>query len=88
MRPHNPALVVLVVASFFAAGCVEQKVRALAAPDLRCPEARIDVVGSAGSYVARGCGKWVEYTCIGERSGLTCFPRPHADVHDDTATRE
>jgi len=63
--------------------------RSRGAQDLECPSERVRVYRTAeGLYVARGCGKWVEYDCLSSGRGTiyadtVCFARGQALVHPD-----
>ena len=59
------------------------------AQDLACPVEQVaGYRAGQGHYVARGCGKWVEYDCISSGRGTldattTCSTRGQPVVHSD-----
>jgi hypothetical protein len=62
--------------------------------DLACPSERVNAYEAGeGLYIARGCGKWVEYDCLSSGGGTVyagtiCIARGQAIVHDDPITSE
>ncbi len=59
------------------------------AQDLACPVEQVaGYRAGEGHYVARGCGKWVEYDCLSSGRGTlfaetSCSGRGQAVVHSD-----
>jgi hypothetical protein len=65
------------------------------AQDLGCPSERVSVYRTAeGLYVARGCGKWVEYDCLSSGRGTmiyadtVCLARAQALGHPNAPLGE
>lgn len=56
--------------------------RTVGVEDLHCPAKEVGSYRvSEGRYVARGCGRWVQYECVMARYGAHCTPRAEAVVH-------
>ncbi len=72
-----PRCVLCVLASSIVAcgPTLSEVARVNGARDLGCPSEQVSAYAATdGRYVARGCGKWVEYVCDRTRSGQpTCF---------------
>ena len=88
MRWSIPGFIVLLMLS--PSGCAAASAASLAArsrasEDLGCPSDRVHAyLAKGGTYVARGCGGWVQYDCVSPDDGDTmCIPHTHADVHAD-----
>jgi hypothetical protein len=62
--------------------------------DLGCPGERVSSYRAGdGLYVARGCGKWVQYDCVSSGRGTifaetVCAARGEALVHEDPRTSQ
>jgi hypothetical protein len=88
MRRLALSLVVLVLLS--SSGCAAVSAASLvaksrASEDLGCPSEHVHAYfAKGGTYVARGCGGWVQYDCVTPDDGdVVCIPHTHADVHAD-----
>jgi hypothetical protein len=45
----------------------------MAAPQMECPIENVSAYhAESGNYIARGCGKWDEYSCVVSRDETVC----------------